>query len=89
MPLAPFATTLDQGAKRLVDVCVPPSPAAAGSSGRPDPGPDAATGQYFSRGKAVQSSDDSRDTSRQEELWELSMKATGIPAGGYFSLSNA
>ena len=80
MPLAPFATSLDQGAKRLVEVCLPP--AAGGGAAV---GSDAATRRYFSRGKVVQSSDDSLDLSRQEELWELSMEATGIPKGGYFS----
>ncbi|KAG1666446.1 hypothetical protein FOA52_015116 [Chlamydomonas sp. UWO 241] len=65
--------------------------AAAGAPPPPPPQDAAAaaaavvfgSGRYFARGRVAASSDASKDTGKQDALWALSCKATGIEQGGY------
>lgn len=65
MSWAPFAVTIPEGAQRVANVCT-------GQEKR------AATGKYYAKGIQTASSDDSHDSTKMHQLWELSLKATNI-----------
>ncbi|EFJ43754.1 hypothetical protein VOLCADRAFT_121393 [Volvox carteri f. nagariensis] len=70
-PLLPGTTSVAEGARRVVEVCVGQQAGAA------------VTGTYFSRGVPTESSAESRDEEAAEALWRLSEQITGVKPGGY------
>ena len=65
MPLAPFATRKEDGARALVDLALNQYPGSA-------------SGLYYTKGQVKESSPLSRDEAMQDDLWTVSCKAIGI-----------
>eukprot|EP00955_Chlamydomonas_euryale_P113909 366240-Chlamydomonas_euryale.AAC.14 len=88
-----MATTREEGTKRMVDAlfgtCARAGIGANSASGEPASaaaaGQDEAwgSGRYFAKGVVAQPSDASLDTQLQDQLWELSCRATGVAPKSY------